>query len=389
MPWPLVWRYLLSHPLRSALTMASIVVATFLLCVLRSVIGALDAGIDAAAANRLIVQSAVSLFVELPHAYQPKIEAVEGIATSCKLSWFGGRYATDEDSFFAQFAVDPERLLDLYPELEIVDGTAQDFIARRNGCLVGRVLAEEFRWKVGDTVPIQGTIFARSDGTAWEFEVQALYDAPVGAVDQRTLYFHHEYLDQALELEAAEGPDGVGVYAVRVETGSDPVTVMAEIDALFENGPQVVQTTTEREFNRQFVSMFGSVPTLLNSIGMGVLFAILLAAVNTMVMAGRERTRDLGVLKALGFGDGTVFALLLAESVFLCLVAGALGVGLAVMSESGMPAMLTMMFPGYAVSSEVRILGLVVAALLGIVAGVVPAWHAMRLRPVAALRAEV
>lgn len=389
MPWRLVWRYLVSHPVRSALTLLSIVVATFLTCVLRSLLTSLETSVAGASSNRLIVQSAVSLFVDLPHAYQSKMESVPGVAQTLKWTWFGGTYRDDAANFFAQFAVDQDRLMEGYPELSIVDGDLERFLRERSACIVGAKLAERFEWKVGDTIPLGGAIFPRTDGEPWTFQLAGIYHSTSSSIDQNTMFFRHDYLDEVLEAGAAQGPDGVGVYIVRLEPGAEPTRVMADIDALFENGPQVVQTTTEAEFNRQFVTMLGNVPALVNSIGAGVLFAILLAALNTMVMAGRERTQHLGILKALGFGDGTAFALLLSESLLLCGLGGALGAGLAAASNTVFSDTLATMFPGYAVTGEIAGLGLLLAVGVGLVAGVVPAWQAMRLRPVDALRAEV
>ena len=203
------------------------------------------------------------------------------------------------------------------------------------------------------------------------------------------MFFHHDYLDEAIDSEASEGPDGVGVFVVTMESGGDPTRIMADIDGLFENGPQAVQTTTEAEFQRQFVTMMGSVPTLINSIGGGVLFAILLAAVNTMIMAGRERTHQLGILKALGFGDGIAFGLLLFESMLLCLLGGGMGVGLAVLTGPAFGQVMSTMFPYYVVTPEAQMLGIGVAFAVGLLAGILPAWNAMRLKPVEALRLEV
>jgi putative ABC transport system permease protein len=388
MPWRLVWRFLVSRPVRSTLTLASLVVATFLLCVLRSLIGSLEVGIEKAASNRLIVQSAVSLFVDLPHSYEAKIASAEGVDGICKWTWFGGVYQ-DPSNFFAQFAVEEQTFFDLYPEVELIEGDEAAFLSRRTACIIGEDLARRFDWKVGDDVPLQGAIFPRADGEPWTFLVAGIYRSSSGSVDNVTMFFHHEYLDEAVEGGAADGPYGVGVYIIRMEPGAETTQVMANVDAMFENGPQVVQTTTEAEFNRQFVTMLGSVPTLLNSIGAGVLFAILLAALNTMVMAGRERTQQLGILKALGFGDGIAFALLLFESLFLCVLGGLVGVGLAKGSEMAFARMLAGMFPGFHIANDVLLLGLGVAVGVGLLAGIAPAWLAMRLRPVDALRAEV
>lgn len=386
-PPKLVARYLSKHPVRSLLTLGSMVVAIFLLCMLRSLIVALHAGVEGAKSNRLWVQSAVSLFVELPLAYQPKIAAVEGVENTCKWQWFGGYYQ-DPGNFFAQFAVDSAALFDLYPEIDVVSGSREAFLGSRTACIVGQALAKQFDWQVGDRIPLIGGIFPHPDGNdvPWEFDVAGIYAPRSASIDNRTIFFHWDYFQKTLEEGSGYTP-GMGTVVLRTAPGADQPGVMHEIERLFENGPQRVQVTTEAEFQAQFVSMVGNVPFFVNSIGTGVLIAILLACVNTMLMAFRQETRDIGVLKALGFTDGTMFALMLAQSLALCLCGGALGAALAVVLEPVFAAFLGTMFPGYDVTPPTVLLGLALAALIGLLAGIFPAWAARRLQSVEALRA--
>jgi len=388
MPLRLVLANLRSHPLRSLLTLASIAVAIFLLCTLRSLLVTLDAGVDAASSRRLIVQSAVSLFVDLPLSYQSKIESVEGIETVCKWQWFGGIHQEPEN-FFAQFAIDEDRFFDAYPEVELIEGSRETFLTQRTACIVGRMLANRFGWKVGDRIPLQGAIFPRVGGEAWEFDVAAIYRSTSSNMDEQTMFFPFEYLQRSIEDGATEGELGCGVYALRLARGVDPTQVQREVDRLFENGPQRVQTTTEAEFQRQFVSMMGNIPTLLGGIGGGVLFAIVLGVLNTMVLAGRERTHHFGILKALGFSSGTTFGLLVAESVLLCAIGGGLGIALSLGSAPLLAAFLGTMFPGYGITAGTILFGASLSVGIGLLAGFFPARTAARLRPVEALRTEV
>lgn len=390
----LVRRNLFSHWVRTTLTVLSIALAVFILCILRSLNVALTAGVEAAAANRLIAQSEVSLFVDLPQSYQAKIDQVEGISEVCKFQWFGGYYQ-DPEQMFPQFGVDPEIFMRMYSEVVIKETLSPEgappeaaFFADRRACLIGQGLAQRFGWKLGQTVPVIGALFPTVDRKPWEFLVAGIYKPASPNVDSSTLFFHYEYLDEALRSGAAEGPPGVGVYVLGVERGADPVRIMGDVEALFENGPQVVQCTTEKEFQRQFVGMLGNVPTLLSSIGGGIVFAIALAVLNTMLMAGRERTRDFGILKALGFTDRTTFLVLAAEAVLLCLVGGLLGLFLAWGSQPALQLVLGAYFPGYRVSGDTMIYGVIGSLLLGLLAALVPGTRAARLRPVAALRAE-
>ncbi|QDU69400.1 ABC transporter permease [Engelhardtia mirabilis] len=388
MPWLLLFRNLFAHPVRSLLTLGSIVVAVFLICFLRAMVGALEAGVEASSQRRLIVQSAVSLFVNLPTSYQTKIEAVPGVDSSMKMQWFGGYYQ-DPSNFFAQFGVDAERLLRAYPEIEIVEGSALDFEARRSSCIIGEQLAADFGWSVGDSIPMVGALYPRADGSTWNFEVAGIYRALSNNVDDRTMWFHFEYLERSLETGGALGPGGVGVFVLHLAPGADATGVMARVDALFENGPQRVQTTTESEFQRQFVTMLGSVPTLLSSIGGGVLFAIALATFNTMLMASRERTHSIGILKALGFTHRTAFALLMGESLLLCGLGGAIGVAVALAIDGPVRGFLMSYgFTAFEVAPSTAALGLGLALSVGLLAGLAPAIGAARLRVVEALRFE-
>lgn len=392
MPWRLVFAHLGHHKVRSLLTLASIATAVFLLCFLRTVLVSLEATVASSASNRLVVQSAVSLFVGLPLSYQEKIQAVDGVEGTCKLQWFGAYYRKPEN-FFAQFGVDHDRWFDAYPEVKLIAGSREAFEGRRNACVIGTELQRKYGFGVGDRVPLIGTIFPRADGGAWEFEVVGIYESTSPNVDENTLWFRYDYLEEAMDAGQVAGIEtterGVGVYMLKVAEGADPVKIAGRVDGLFENGPQRVQTTSEAEFQAQFVSMLGSVPFFLNAIGGAILFAILLAAVNTMLMAARQRTHEFGILKALGFTDGVTFTLLLSESLVLCGLGGAVGVGLTAFLSTGMRSMMVALFPAFEVTPETLQLGFALAVLVGLLAGLVPALQASRLDPAAALRAEV
>jgi len=380
----LLHRNLWKHPIRTLLTVGSLTIALFLLCFLRTMTTTLEAGVASANSRRLWVQSAVSLFVDLPTSYQGKIEAVEGVAKTCKWQWFGGYYQ-DRSNFFAQFAVDPAELFAIWPEVEMVGGTKEAFLADQTGCLIGSGLAEQYGWKVGDTVPIIGALFQRPDGSAWEFRVAGIYRPTRATVDDRTFFFHWKYFEKSMEEFTGEAPN-VGVFVIEIAEDADPTTIMATVDGLFENGPQRVQTTTEAEFNRQFVSMIGNLPRLLAFIGGGVLVAILLACVNTMLMAAREQTTEIGILKALGFTDPAMGRFLVAQSLALVGGGGAAGIALALATQDGIAKVMGRFFPGYAVTSGTLIEAVTVTIAVGLLAGLVPARTAARLRTVDALR---
>lgn len=380
----LIRRNLLRHPVRTLLTIGSLAVAIFLLCFLRSLVTTLSAGVESANQQRLWVQSAVSLFVDLPLTYQGKIDAVDGVKRTTKWQWFGGYYQ-DPSNFFAQFAVEPEALFAMWPEVGISAGSKEAFFADKRACIIGEGLAREFGWKVGTVAPIIPQLFHKADGSAWEFQIAAIYRPERATVDDRTLFFHWDLFEETMKEAMGETPQ-VGVFVIELEPGADVPGVMAAVDGLFENGPQRVQTTTEAEFNRQFVSMVGNVPRLVSFIGGGVLLAILLACVNTMLMQAREQLREIGVMKALGFSDAAAALFLLSQSLLLVGTGGALGIGLALVTQRGIAGVLSGFFPGYSVE-PMTIAGAIGATLiLGLLAGAVPARVAEKTRTVEALR---
>ncbi|MFT4844170.1 MAG: putative ABC transport system permease protein [Planctomycetota bacterium] len=385
MPIRLLLRNLFGHPLRAILTVGSVTIAVFLLCILMAVSRGLDAAVAQASSTRLWVQSSVSLFVSLPNAYGSKIQSTPGVEDVVRFQWFGGVYQ-DTSNFFAQFAVDPKKWKDSYPEIEIREGSLADWQKSRTGCIIGEDLAARFGWKVGDRVPLIGTIFPRSDGSNWEFDVAGIYHSNSLSIDQMTMFFDFQYLRESQEQNAVGGPDGVGVYLTRLAPNTDPDGVIAAIETEYENGPQAVRVTTEAEFQRQFITMLGSVPTLLASIGGGVLFAIFFAVLNTMLMAARERTRDIGILKALGFGNAKIGGMLIIESLLICATGGAVGIFLAKSAERPLWSAISSQIPGFEISSAVLMLGISLAIALGILAGIAPALRARNLQPVAALR---
>lgn len=431
-PWRLVVRHVRTHWLRSGLTVAAMVLALFLFCFVISVVTTLRGAVAEASGNRLIVQSAVSLFVNLPLSYQPKVAGVPGVADVTKFQWFGGYYKDLEGGFFAQFGVDHDRFLDMYArDLRLVEGphgavgqrvslsaetaealglsrepdgratlteeavarsVRQALAADRRAAIIGRKLREDdfFEgFRVGAVVPVIPTIFTKADGSAWDFAVVGVYEKRKANMDEKTLFFRFDYLQEVLEAEGLEGDMGTGVYSVNLQPGADPAAVSAAIDALFENGPQVTDTTTEAAFQAIFASMLGNVPAFMRSIGGAIVFAVLFSVVNTMLMAGRQRQAEAGVLKALGFRDAAVGRLLLAESLLLSLLGGALGLLLAKGLEGWLAGgLLGSFIPNYVVEGSTLAWGVVVTVGVGVLAGLGPALATARLSPVAALRSE-
>ena len=400
-PWILARRHLRAHWLRTGLTVASLVLGLFLFCFLVSIVTTMQDQVKQSATNRLFVQSAVSLFQDIPLDYQPKIENVPGAEAVCKFQWFGAYYQKREN-FLAQFGIDHERFLGMYTkEMEILDAEGKPsqearaaaqaaMNADRRACIIGEGLVrdEKFAWKVGQTVQVQTPFFTMNDGSAWEFNVVAVYRPLRKNFDDRQVFFRYDYLDEMRKSGRCVGTEGVGVYVVNVADGHDSGQVIADIDGMFRNGPQRTNTMTEAAFQQLFVSMMGNVPLFLGTIGGAVVFAVVFSVINTMLMASRQRTHEVGILKALGYSNAAVAAMIMAESLFLSLLGGGLGVLLAVGMAEGLRQGMGAFFPLYAVKPETAALGLLITVGIGILSGIVPALTASRLRPVEALRSE-
>jgi len=383
----LVWRSLLAHPLRTVLTVLAVTVGIFLYCFLTSIVASLDAAVKAAAGNRIVVASAVSLFQSLPTsgAYLDGIREVDGVETLTRFTWFGGVYA-DENAPAPQFGVDASNLLDIYPEVKLSDEEAKAWLQDRKGCIIGRQLAAQRGLKVGDQVVLRGTIYPQVDGSPWTFNVRGIYSSTKPNVDEVTLHFHWAYLDDTLAKGEAFGPRGTSVYLVRIKPGYRGEEVAAAIDAKFAGGPQRTRTGTEAAFQASWIGMLGNLPTFLGMIGGAVVVALLFGVVNTMTLAARERVRSMGILKALGFPDAVPVRLYLLEALLLVGLGGAGGILLAFGLQGSFQKVFAQFVPQYAVSLDTMVVAGLICVAIALLAGLIPAWNAARLKAVEALR---
>jgi putative ABC transport system permease protein len=298
--------------------------------------------------------------------------------------------------------VDHEIFFDMYrKEIDLAEGpggvtgeAARQAVldalnADRRAIVIGEGLRRDFGWDVGDTVPLLGTIWSHTDGSAFEFVVVGIYRPLKSNVDDRTTWFRFDYLEEAILSGGVNGPPlSSGVYMINVADGHDTAQVIADIDALFANGPQVTMTSTEAAFQATFVAMMGNVPLFVGTIGGAVAFAVFFSVINTMLMSARQRTHETGILKALGYRDGALARLMLGESLALSMLGGGLGVGLALLTQEPLRHTLGKWWPQYAVAPETAWTGLAISLAIGLIAGVMPALTASRLRPADALRSE-
>jgi putative ABC transport system permease protein len=361
---------------RTALTAGSFAVALFLFGILAVVDGAFQQGVDVAGVDRLVVLNRVSIIQPLPLAYRDRLARIPGVTQVTFANWFGGVYQ-DERNFFPQFAIDRESYLKMFPEFIVLEDQWQAFLTDKEGAIVGEALAERFKWKIGDRIPVKGTIFPGN----WEFNIRGIYRGRRVQDDTTQFWFRWDYLDE----RKAFGKGMVGWYTVRIANPDDGVRVVKAIDEHFANSPAETKTDTEKAFAASFVKQMGNIQLLIMSVGSVVFFTLLLVTGNTMAIAVRERTRELAVLKAVGFSDRFVLVLVIAETMIVAAVGGGVGLGLAkLFTLGGDPT--GGLLPFFYLAPDSIALGLGLALAVGFTAGILPALAASRLRVVDALR---
>ena len=375
---PFIFKNLFRKKTRTILTVGSIAVAIFLFGLLVAIETALNAGVDVAGADRLIVRNKTSLIMPLPLAYQERLRQMDHVTEATFATWFGGIYQ-DQKNFFPQFAVDTDTYRQVFPEFLIADDQWQAFLADREGAVVGKTTADRFGWKLGDRIPIQGTIWS---GT-WDFNIRAIYEGSRQGDDESMFWFHWKYLEERRQTMSGGGT--VGWYTVQIDNPDNAVGVSQGVDTRFANSAWETSTETEQAFAAGFAKQIGNIRVLILSIGAVVLFTLLLVTGNTMAMAVRERVPELGVLKTLGFGDTIVLFLVLAEALVIALVGGTIGIGLAkLFTMRGDPT--GGMLPVFFISGRQMVSGIAIALFVGLFAGTIPAMMAKKLRIVDALR---
>jgi putative ABC transport system permease protein len=378
---PLIWSNLRRKKLRTLLTLLSIGVAFLLFGYLSAIGKALDQGVSVAGADRLVVRHRVSLAQLLPVTYKDRIARIPGVAITTHATWFGGIYQSARN-FFPQMPVEPELWLKLYPEYLLPEDARERWLATRTGAIVGRHTAEKYGWHVGDRIPIQATIWVRKDGSpTWEFDLVGIYDGAEKGTDTTQFFFRYDYFDEARRYAKGQA----GWYVLRVSDPAEAERIARDIDQEFANSNAETKAETEGSFVGGFAKQVGDIGTIMLAILSAVFFTILLVAGNTMAQSVRERTEELGLLKAVGFTNTQVLLLVLGESCFISGLGGLSGLGLAwVLIARGDPthgALPIFYFPTYNL-----LLGIGLVFALGLVTGIFPAWQAGRLRLADALR---
>jgi putative ABC transport system permease protein len=382
---PIVWRNLLRRKFRTAFTIGAIFFAFLLFGVLMAIRSAFNMGVDMAGQGRLMTMDKVSIINPLPASYESQIRAVPGVTDVTYANWFGGYYQ-DVRNQFPSFATDPESWLRVYSrEFELPDDQKKAFIADQTGAVVGADTARKYGFKVGQKIPINGTIYRRPDGGPWEFTIDGIYDSKIKGADKTNLLFHYKYLRETIP-EQSGFRDKYNWYVLTIDNPDKAPEIAARIDAMFANSPSETKTNTEKAFVSDWAKQVGDIGNIMMGIVGMAMFTILLVSGNTMAQAIRERTSELAVLKTLGFTEGRILGMVLLESVFIAAIGGLLGIALSYVSITVFGDPTHGLLPAFYFPTPAVIGGVGLVFVLGLGAGLLPALQASRLRIVDALR---
>lgn len=377
----LVWAQLFRSRTRTLLTLLSVVAAFLLFGMLDSVRVAFSSGGSVEGANRLVVASRLSITQSLPIRLEAQVRQVVGVRDVAYGMWFGGIYQ-DPKNFFPNFSVSPN-YFDVYRELQIDPAQLEDWKQTRTGAIVGETLAKQFGWKIGDTIPLQATIFPRGGSNDWPLVLKGIYrskDRALAANEERQLMMNWKYFDESNDYIKNQ----VSWYTVTLDNPDHSSRVAQAIDAISANSDHETKTQTESAFQQAFVKQFADIGMIVTSIMGAVFFTLLLLTGNTMAQAVRERVPELATLKTLGFKDSTVLTLVMVESVLLIGLGGLIGMGLAALILPAIGPKSMGMLPPH-VPTPTWLMGLGLIVVIGIIVGLLPALRAKRLKIVDAL----
>lgn len=369
----LILRNVFRHKLRSALTIVGVAVAMLAFGVLRTLVGAWYVGVEASSENRLVTRNKISLIYSMPVAYKTKILQVAGVTGIAYGIWYGGIYK-DKKNFFPQFAISGTDYLDLYPEFILSESAKESFGRERNAAIAGRRVAERFGWKIGDVIPLQGTIFPGNV----ELVLRGIYKGARKNVDETAFFFRWDYLNEMLKKALPDRADKTGWYMIRIKDPDRSAEIAQEIDTLFESSLAETITETEKAFQLGFVAMTDAIVGAVNVISIVVIGIILIVLANTMAMTARERSSEYAVLKTLGFRPWFLFLLISGESVAIAMLGGIAGAALSFPGGRIFQAQLESFLPVFEISPATLALIVGVSFLLGLLAALPPAMRVSR-----------
>jgi putative ABC transport system permease protein len=379
----LVRKNLFRRKLRAALMIVSILIAFMIFGVLAGFYRAFTAGEDRAAADRLITVNKINFTQPMPIAYFNRVRAVDGVRQVTFANWFGGYYQ-DPKNFLMTLAIEPATYFDVYrSELDVPPEQLQAFISDRSSAVIGESMARKWGWKVGDRVPVASNIFTqRSNGShTWDFTIAGIVKGKAEQVSTDFLLFQYAYFDETRTF----GKDTIGWLILQTNSPENNDRVAKTIDAMFANSTAETSTDTEKAFGKAFAAQFGNIALIVFLVVGAAFVTILMIVGNTMALSIRERTREIGVLKTLGFSGPRILRMVLGESVLLALLGGLPGLAIAALITIGLRASLANIAPAFAVSPVIMLEGIVLMVALGLFTGVIPALNAMRLKIATAL----
>jgi putative ABC transport system permease protein len=379
----LVRKNLFRRKLRAALMIVSILIAFMIFGVLAGFYRAFTAGEDRAAADRLITVNKINFTQPMPIAYFNRVRAVDGVRQVTHANWFGGYYQ-DPKNFLMTLAIEPVTYFDMYrSELDIPPEQLQAFISDRSSAVIGESMARKWGWKVGDRVPVASSIFTqRSNGShTWDFTIAGIVKGKAEQVSTDFLLFQYAYFDETRTF----GKDTIGWLILQTNSPENNDRVARTIDAMFANSIAETSTDTEKAFGKAFAAQFGNIALIVFLVVGAAFVTILMIVGNTMALSIRERTREIGVLKTLGFSGPRILRMVLGESVLLALLGGLPGLAIAALITIALRASLANIAPAFAVSPVIALEGIALMIALGLFTGVIPALNAMRLKIATAL----
>jgi putative ABC transport system permease protein len=378
----LVTKNMFRHTLRTTLTIVGIAIAVTAFALLRTVVTAWNAGVEATSANRLITRHAVSFIFPLPLAYDDQIAKVPGVDRVAYANWFGGTFI-DKNQFFARLAVRSDNFFDVYSEYVVPKDQLETFKRERNSCVIGQQLAERYHLKLGDLMTLEGDIYPGQ----WQFVVRGIYTPKDKLTDPSNMLFHWQYLDERMIRDAPVRAGAVGWYIIQIKNPSQSAEVSQAIDNLFSNSRAETKTETERAFQQDFLASAGAILSLMNAMSFIIIGIIMLVLGNTMVMSARERIREYAVLKTLGFSAGHIVGLIGGESLLISAVGGILGMSLALPLIDAFAKFLPKgWFPVFTLEPVTIVLAALSAIMVGIAASAFPIHRSIRTSIVNGLR---
>ena len=378
----LIFKNVFRAKLRTSLTIVGLMISILAFGLLQTVVDAWFAGANASSAARMVTRNAISLVFPMPAYYRDRIKAIPGVKAVAHSQWFGGIYI-EPKNFFPQFAVDSDNFFEMYPEFLIKPEELLAFKRDRQGAIVGRKLADQFGWKVGDVIPIRGTIFPGN----WQMTIRAIFDGKDETTITRQFYFQWNYINEYLIKRFPRRADQIGIFNIEVTDPGRIADIARTIDAEFKNSLAETLTETEKSFQLGFIAQSEAIVVAIRIVSFVVIFIIMAVVANTMAMTARERLAEYATLKALGFSPGFVAALVFGEAMMLALIGAGIGILLTFPAAQGFAASPAgAMFASFKVSSATVVMQVASALVVGIMAALVPGWRSANIKIVDGLR---